>query len=126
MLAVRRIEVLLHALSSDTGVKDGETATNMAEQLYSTNPYPVNLELLALAVAATGDFDKATEKMQEAVAAERRYSNAANIERMEQYLFLLQKHQLPHLDWHEEVAHMLPPPTNGLTVFRDYPDAKPI
>ena len=49
-----------------------------------------------------------------------------NIARMNKNLLLLEKGELPELDWQEEISHMLPRPTNALTAFRDYPDANPI
>jgi len=45
---------------------------------------------------------------------------------MQDNLLLLQNKQLPVLNWQLEIAYMLPPPTNALAAFRDYPDANPI
>ena len=126
MFAVKRIHILLLALSKEAGARNSELASNMAEQMYNQAQYPVNLELLALATASTGDFDQAVEQMRKAVTAEQQYKNSINLKRMQDNLLLLQNQQLPGLQWQQEVAHMLPPPTNALASFRDYPDANPI
>jgi tetratricopeptide (TPR) repeat protein len=126
ILAIRRILILLLALSDEAGVRNSSLARDMAEQMYKLAQYPVNLELLALTTASAGNFDLAVQQMRKAVTAEQPYKNSENIRRMNDYLLLLQNHQLPRLQWQQEIAHMLPPPTNALVTFRDYPDANPI
>jgi len=126
MFAIKRIQILLFALSNEAGVRNGQLAKNMAEQMYKLAQYPVNLELLALATASAGDFDLAVQQMSKAATAEQQYKKSRNIKRMQDNLLLLQNHQLPELQWQQEMAHMLPPPTNALATFRDYPDANPI
>ncbi len=126
MLSIKRIQVLLLALSSDTGVRNSEMAGNMAEQMYKLAQFPVNLELLALATASAGNFDLAIQQMQKAITAEQQFEKSSNLERMQNNLLLLQEHQLPELQWQHEIANMLPPPTHALVTFRDYPDANPI
>jgi len=126
MFTVKRIQILLLALSDEADVRNSELAKNMAEQMYKLSQYPVNLELLALTTASTGDFDLAMEQMRKAVSAEQQYKKSGHIERMQNNVLLLEKHQLPNLDWHKEIAHMQPPPTHALATFRDYPDANPI
>jgi tetratricopeptide (TPR) repeat protein len=126
MFTIKRIQILLLALSNNTDVHDSELAKNMAEQMYKLGQYPINLELLALTTASAGDFDLAKEQMRKAISAEQQYIKSRSIKRMQNNLLLLQKQQLPNLDWHEEIVHMRPPPTNALATFRDYPDANPI
>ncbi len=126
LFSIKRIQVLLLALSQETGVGDSELALARAEQMYKTTPLPVNLELLALATASAGNYPLATEHMRSALAAEQPYKNSHNIKRMNKNLLLIEKGQLPALQWQEEITYMLPPPTNALPTFRDYPDANPI
>ena len=126
MLSVKRIQILLLALSPDADVRDSKRALVLAEEMYKKHQYPVNLELLALATASAGDFSLATERMREALTAEKQQKNSRSIKRMENNLLLLKATRLPELGWHEETRHMLPPPTNALATFRDYPDANPI
>ena len=126
MFTIKRIQILLLALSNNKDVRNNVQAKNMAEQMYKLAHYPVNLELLALTTASAGDFDLAAQQMQKAVTAEQPYKKSSNLKRMQDNLLLLQNRQLPGLQWQQEIAHMLPPPTNALATFRDYPDANPI
>lgn len=126
LFTVKRIQILLFALSDDQEVRNSTLAKNMAEQMYKLAHYPVNLELLALTTASSGDFELAIEQMRKAVEEEQKYKKSINIKRMQDNLTLLKKQQLPGLEWQQEIAHMRPPPTNALATFRDYPDANPI
>ena len=126
MLSIRRIEILLLALSLDEDVRDRERSRVLAEEIYADFQYPVNLELVALATASTGDFNSATEQMREALTTEKQYQKSRSIKRMSNNLALLEQGELPELNWQVEINHMLPPPTNALATFRDYPDANPI
>ena len=126
MLAIKRIEILLLALSKDANIKNSELAKKKKKKTYNSQPHPVNLELLAIANASSGDFDLAVEQMSKAVSAEQQYKHSRNIKRMQSSLALLQNKELPALNWHDEVAHMQPPAIQALATFRDYPDANPI
>ena len=126
MVSMKRIQILLLALSNDDKARDAERAMTIADELYKKHKYPVNLELLAMATAAGGDFEKAEKLMQHALTNEKQHKNSRNITRINNNLLLLQKEELPELKWQEEISHMLPPPTNALSAFRDYPDANPI
>jgi len=126
MFTIKRIQILLLALSNNKDVRNSVLAKNMAEQMYKLGQHPINLELLALTTASAGDFDLAMEQMRKAINAEQQYRKGRSIKRMQNNLSLLQKQQLPKLEWHEEIAHMQPPPTNALATFRDYPDPNPI
>ena len=125
-LAIKRIQILLLAISDEPGVRNAARAREQAELMVSKQPFPVNLELLAIASASAGDFDSAYEQLRKAIQQEQQYGKSNNILRMKETLSLLEKQQLPLLDWQAEITNMLPPPVNGLTTFRDYPDANPI
>lgn len=126
LYTIKRIQILLLALSQEEDVHDSELALKLAKQIYKTGQYPVNLELVALSTASTGDYALATDHMRKAIAGEEQYKNSPNMTRMKNNLLLLEKQQLPELQWHDEIKHMVPPPTNALATFRDYPDANPI
>lgn len=125
-LGIKRIQILLLAVSDDPGVRNAAHAREQAELMVRKQPYPVNLELLAIALASAGDFDSAAEQLRQAIQQEQQYAKSNNILRMKETLSLLEKQQLPVLDWQDEITNMQPPPVNGLTTFRDYPDANPI
>ena len=126
LLSVKRIQILLLALSKDSDVRDSKRSFTLAEEMYSKHQHPVSLELLALATASAGDFSLAAERMQTALDTEKQHQNSPNTRRMNNSLKLLQEGRLPELEWHEEISHMQPPATNALATFRDYPDANPI
>ena len=126
MISIKRIQILLLALSNDEKVRDPGSAVRLATQAYQTHKYPANLELLALATAANGDFTHAKEQMLTALANEKQHKNSQNIARITANLSLLEQGELPALSWSKEISYMLPPPTNGVSTFRDYPDPNPI
>lgn len=125
-LAIQRIQILLLALSEDQNVRNASEAHKQAELMYKKQPFPVNLELLALSSASNGNFDLATEQLRQSIQQEQQYSSSRNLDRMKHNLALVEKQQLPVLNWQEEINHMQPPPVNALSTFRDYPDANPI
>lgn len=126
MPAIKRIQILLLALSTEADVRNSERALTLAEAMYTKHPYPANLELIALSTASMGDYSLATEHMRKALAEEQKQKNILSIERMNNNLLLLEQGKLPGLDWHVEIEYMQPPPTKALATFRDYPDANPI
>lgn len=126
MISIKRIQILLLALSSDEKVRNAESAVKLATQAYQIHKYPANLELLALATAANGDFTQAKEQMLTALSNEEQHKNSQNIARITTNLSLLEQGKLPALNWSKEINYMLPPPTKALSTFRDYPDPNPI
>ena len=125
-LAIQRIQILLLATSDDANVRNARKALEKAEIFYKKQPFPVNLELVALSLASAGQFDAAAEQLRKAIEAEQQYSKSKNILRMKENLSMLEQHRLPAHDWDEDIRNMRPPPMNALTSFRDYPDANPI
>ena len=125
-LAIQRIKILLLALSKDQSVRNTREAHRLAEIMYKKQPFPANLELLALSSASAGKYELATDQLQQAIKQEQQYRASKNINRMKDHLELLEMQQLPALNWREEINNMQPPPVNALTTFRDYPDANPI
>jgi tetratricopeptide (TPR) repeat protein len=126
VLSIKRIQILILALSDETDVRDSTLAKQLAEQMYQAHLHPVNAELVALANASAGDYSLATQQIREAITAEQQRKKSQNTTRMVQNLQLLEKKQLPKLNWQEDIKYMRPPPANALSTFRDYPDANPI
>lgn len=126
ILPTKRIQILLLALSEEAEVRNSQRAQQLAERMYKAHQYPVNLELIALTNASAGDRNLATQQMREALAAEAKQKRSQNAARMQHNLQLLQAGRLPKLDWREDIRHMLPPPTNALSTFRDYPEPNPL
>ena len=126
MAAMKRIKALLLALSNDEQIRDTDKAVSMAETMYRQDKHPANLELLALTLAAAGDYEKAASMMRHALSTEKELHSGRNIKRIKKYLSVLESGKLPELEWREETRHLLPPPTSALATFRDYPDSNPI
>jgi tetratricopeptide (TPR) repeat protein len=126
LMHIRRIEILLLALSEQTGVRNSNRALELTKQTYKVGQYPVNMELLALATASSGNFELAVNQINEAIEAEKKLRKSSNLKRMNENLRLLLQKKLPGLYWQDEIRHMLPPPTRALATFRDYPDLNPI
>jgi tetratricopeptide (TPR) repeat protein len=122
----KRIRILLLALSQDSKVRNTELALTQATQMYHAHGNPLNTELMSIAKAATGEFDVAIKLMQQAIDAEQQQGYHLNTDRMQSQLADLRNKQLPALKWSDELRYLLPPMTNPLASFRDYPDANPI
>jgi tetratricopeptide (TPR) repeat protein len=126
MYPPQRIRTLLLALSRNSEVRNIALAITQATQLYKGDDNPLNTELLSIAKAASGEFDAAIRLMQQAIDAEIKQGYRFNTDRMQSELAVLRDNQLPVLKWSDEIRYLLPPMTNPLASFRDYPDANPI
>jgi len=122
----QRIRILLLALSQDSHVRDAALASTLAAKLYRENANPLNTELMAITKAAAGEFDEAIRLMQHAIEVEQKNGHRFITQKMQSNLALLQDGQLPALSWSDELRYLLPPVTNPLASFRDYPDSHPI
>jgi tetratricopeptide (TPR) repeat protein len=113
----------LLAASSDPGVRNPGKALALTQALVEQQPIPPHQEELALAYAATGDFEKAIA-LQEQVMSFAVWSMPGEAERLAKALSFYRDGKLPSL---EEIATPpLPPPQiDGVGPFRDYPAPKP-
>jgi tetratricopeptide (TPR) repeat protein len=68
----RALQILLLAGSPDPAIHDPETALEKAQQLNGQYPIPPHRELLALAWAATGNYQKAVSMLEELLPYVRR------------------------------------------------------
>ncbi len=113
----------LLAISRDPRVRDPETALHMAQQLAAQRMIPPHQEVLALAYAATGDYEQAST-IQEALVSFAAWSMPAEAERLLQVQKAYQQEQLPSADGIR--GQSLPPPrVDGVGPFRDYQAARP-
>ena len=126
MASMQRIQVLLLAFSDDKQVRNADKAVTLAETIYTQDRHPANLELLALATAAAGNYERAINMMRHGLTIEQKHHGGRSAKRIKESLSALESGKLPELDWHEETRHLLPPPTRALATFRDYPDSNPI
>jgi hypothetical protein len=110
--------------SSDPDVRDPAEALRLAEGLAGEQAFPPYREMLALACAATGDFEQATE-IQEALLAMAVWTMPAEAVRLEKGLAAYREEHMPE----PEVLPVLPPVQvpvlDATAVFRDYPTARP-
>ncbi|MGB5307182.1 MAG: hypothetical protein WBO57_13155, partial [Gammaproteobacteria bacterium] len=84
---------------------------------------PPHQEVLALAYAATGDYEQAST-IQEALVSFAAWSMPAEAERLLQVQKAYQQEQLPSAD--STPGQSLPPPrVDGVGPFRDYQAARP-
>lgn len=122
----QRIRILLLALSRDDHVRDSALASTLAAQIYRADSNPLNAELMAISQAASGDIDTAITLMQHAIEDEQEQGHRYYTEKMQSQLAMLRAGQLPELRWSDEIRFLVPPVTNPLASFRDYPDSNPI
>jgi tetratricopeptide (TPR) repeat protein len=109
---------------------DGKAGCNAAQalasarQIHKQQPIPPHRELLALALAAAGQFDEAIA-VQEALVTEAIKMAPDEAERLKGNLSGYQSGQLPKAEqlftWHLVQA----PPVFGIGAFRDYPTSRP-
>jgi len=105
-------------------VRDPAEALRLAERLAGERALPPYRELLALAYAATGDFDEASE-VQEALLAMAVWTMPAEAARLEKGLTAFRERRMPDSEALPVLPPVQPPPLDATAVFRDYPTARP-
>lgn len=122
LFSIRLIRLL--CTSPDPDVRDPAGALRLAERLAAEQAFPPYRELLALAYAATGDFEQAADT-QEALALQAVWTMPAEANRLQKGLAAYREKRLPGQD----ALSLLPPaqvmPPDTTAVFRDYPTARP-
>ena len=115
----------LLAASPDEAVRDGKRALDLAGPLYGVTPTAANAELLAMAHAESGDFQKARALQNRAL----RMALAANrldlIPRYMENLSRFQAQQACRAPWREQGPPLRLPPASAKGVFKDYPAESP-
>jgi cytochrome c-type biogenesis protein CcmH/NrfG len=122
-LFVTRLIRLL-CTSPDPDARDPAEALRLADRLAGEQAIPPYRELLALAYAATGDFQQAAETQQPLLSMAV-WTMPGEAARLEKGLSAYRERRMPE----EESLPMQPPvrvpPLNVTAVFRDYPTARP-
>jgi tetratricopeptide (TPR) repeat protein len=122
LFAVMLIRLL--ATSPDPAARDPAEALRLAEQLAGEQDFPPYRELLALASAATGDFERAAT-IQEALLSMAVWTMPGEVARLESGLSAYRAACMPDA----EALPVLPPVqvqrVDATAVFRDYPTARP-
>jgi tetratricopeptide (TPR) repeat protein len=122
LFAVMLIRLL--CTSADPDARDPAEALRLAERLAGEQSFPPYRELLALAYAATGNFEKATET-QEALLAMAVWTMPAEAARLEKGLTAYRERRMPDPEALPELPPVQAPPLDTTAVFRDYPTARP-
>jgi hypothetical protein len=115
----------LLAAAADPSLRAPEKALEIASRLSLEQPIPPHQRALALAQAASGDFDQAaqTQKQTLAMAAWMAPPGEQTVIRAELEAF--EKGELPQPAWPEGDPLLSPPPFDPVAPFRDYPAAVP-
>ena len=118
------LQIMLQAGSPDAAIRNPEAALESARQLNEQAMIPPNQELLALALASTGDYQGAID-IEEQLLSYAQRAMPAEAERVSKMLAYYRDGTLPPLD--ELINHkaLQPAKFNAEVAFRDYPAARP-
>ena len=115
----------LLASSSQTGVADVERALEIARELHDSQAIPPHTELLALTLAAAGEFAQALQ-LQEALVEMARMSGAfTHAVLLEQVAVSYRSQRLPERVWPLQDPMLMPPPADPDFPMRNYPAGQP-
>jgi tetratricopeptide (TPR) repeat protein len=118
--------IRLRALSADPAVRDSVRALNLANELAPGQPTPANIQALALAAAADGQFDQAARLQQQVVDMLGWMTGAAQSQAIRDTLDAYQEGVMPtQAVWPDDDPLLSPPPLNPVEPFRDYPAPVP-
>jgi tetratricopeptide (TPR) repeat protein len=115
----------LLAGAADKALRDPARALEIARELVRTVPVPPHLRALALAQAANGDFERALQTQQQAIAMAAWMASPGELELMQGELAAIERRELPAEAWPEGDPLLAPPPFDAVAPFRDYPAAVP-
>ncbi len=119
-----RLQILVLALSKEA--RDLDTARMLAEKMVQQQPAPGNIELLAITYAAEGRFDEANRQIERvnAMLAQMPYAGGKKLQ--SPFTRLFREQRLPPLNMEREIRRLMPPATDPVVAFRDYPDPRPV
>ena len=115
----------LLATSTDPGVADNARALEIATKLHASQPNPPHTGLLALALAASGDFVQAEQLQQGLVNMAWSAGAFAHAVSLEQALASYRAGRLPEPIWPRQDPMFMPPPADPELVMRNYPAGQP-
>ena len=124
--AVSRALIRLRVLAHDPGVRNSRQALELANALAPEHPAPANIEALALAAAADGQFQTAARLQQQAIDRLAWQAPPPVLARAQARLAAYRDGRLPdEPPFPEDDPLFAPPPFDATALFRDYPAAKP-
>ena len=112
------------AASRDAAIQDPETALASAQQLNNQYRIPPHQELLALAYAATGNYEQATAIQGELLSYAQQFM-PTEADRVARTLSYYREGKLPPLDDLIDRSALQAPPFDASATLRDYPTARP-
>ena len=118
------MQIMLLAASRDTAIQDPETALERAQQLNDRYRIPPHQELLALAYAATGNYEQATAIQEELLSYIQQHI-PTEADRVARTLSYYREGKLPPLDDLIDRTALQAPPFIASATLRDYPTARP-
>ena len=118
------MRIMLLAASRDTAIQDPEEALRSAQQLNDRYRIPPHQELLALAYAATGNYEQATAIQKELLSYTQQHI-PTEADRVARTLSYYRQGKLPPLDDLIDRTALQAPPFIASTTLRDYPTARP-
>lgn len=118
------MQIMLLAASRDAAIQDPETALASAQQLNNQYRIPPHQELLALAQAATGNYEQATA-IQEELLSYAQQRLPAEADRVARTLSYYREGKLPPLEDLIDRSALQAPRFNASATLRDYPTARP-
>lgn len=118
--------IRMRALSADPAVRDSVRALNLANELAPGQPTPPNIEALALAAAADGQFEQAARLQQQVLDMLGWMAEAQQLQSVQDTLDAYDKGEMPQQAvWPAHDPLLSPAPLNPVEPFRDYPAPVP-
>ena len=102
-----------------------QQAAVLAQQLMQTQPIPQHAEVLALSLAATGEWSKAVEVLSNLVTMAQQMGAFDQVHRLEQLVELYREQRLPEPLWPADDPIFYAPPVDPGSPMRNYPAAHP-
>ena len=115
----------LLASSTQSDVADVDRALAIARQLHASQPIPPHTELLALTLAAAGDFAEAQELQEGLVEMARMTGAWDHAASLEQTAASYRGRRLPEPLWPPQDPTLMPPPADPGSPMRNYPAGQP-
>jgi tetratricopeptide (TPR) repeat protein len=115
----------LLAAATDPALRSPEQALQIADYLNLLQPIPPHRRALALAWAASGQFEEAVRTQQPAMAMAAWMAPTAELAAMKEELASYERGEIPAQAWPEGDPLLSPPPFDPVAPFRDYPAAVP-
>jgi len=117
----------LQALSKDPQVHDDVSAVNLANELLRQHPGPAQLQALALAVAANGQFEVAADIQQQLIERLQSGPNPPDLQALRDQLAAYQRGQMPAVEpWPLDDPLLQPIPFQAEQTIREYLAPTPI